>query len=240
MTKYNERIDKIITSTGILTRSGCKKAASQNRITVDGVVERKCERKITNENVLTLDGETIVYKPYIYLLVNKPLGYVCSNDEPGEKIVFDLLEFPYSNLELFCVGRLDKNTSGLVILTNDGKKAHRLISPKHHIEKEYTFECARVFQENDDKKLSEGVTLADGYTTKPCEVFFSDDLKSGTIILREGKYHQIRRMMASVGNHVIALRRVRFGTIKIDSAPEEGRYRELSNEEIESLFTLVN
>ena len=236
MSSFNERLDKVISSTGILTRSGCKKAASQNRITVDGKIERKCDRKVNEKNVIKLDGEYITYKPYIYLLLNKPLGYVCSNDEPGEKIVFDLLEFPYSNLELFCVGRLDKSTSGLILLTNDGKNAHKLLSPKHHIEKEYIFRCARKFEIGDDVKLSNGVQLADGYTTMPCRVDFSEDLFGGSIILREGKYHQIRRMMASVGNHVEKLERIRFGNIHIDNAPPQGKYRELTEEEIVSLL----
>lgn len=236
MSSFNERLDKVISSTGILTRSGCKKAASQNRITVDGKIERKCDRKVNEKNVIKLDGEYITYKPYIYLLLNKPLGYVCSNDEPGEKIVFDLLEFPYSNLELFCVGRLDKSTSGLILLTNDGKNAHKLLSPKHHIEKEYIFRCARKFEIGDDVKLSNGVQLADGYTTMPCRVDFSEDLFGGSIILREGKYHQIRRMMASVGNHVEKLERIRFGNIHIDNAPPQGKYRELTEEEIASLL----
>lgn len=236
MSSFNERLDKVISSTGILTRSGCKKAASQNRITVDGKIERKCDRKVNEKNVIKLDGEYITYKPYIYLLLNKPLGYVCSNDEPGEKIVFDLLEFPYSNLELFCVGRLDKSTSGLILLTNDGKNAHKLLSPKHHIEKEYIFRCARKFEIGDNVKLSNGVQLADGYTTMPCRVDFSEDLFGGSIILREGKYHQIRRMMASVGNHVEKLERIRFGNIHIDNAPPQGKYRELTEEEIASLL----
>lgn len=236
MSSFNERLDKVISSTGILTRSGCKKAASQNRITVDGKIERKCDRKVNEKNVIKLDGEYITYKPYIYLLLNKPLGYVCSNDEPGEKIVFDLLEFPYSNLELFCVGRLDKSTSGLILLTNDGKNAHKLLSPKHHIEKEYIFRCARKFEIGDDVKLSNGVQLADGYTTMPCRVDFSEDLFGGSIILREGKYHQIRRMIASVGNHVEKLERIRFGNIHIDNAPPQGKYRELTEEEIASLL----
>lgn len=236
MMKYNERLDKIISSTGRLTRSGCKKAASQNRITVDGKIERKYDRKVNETNVITLDGQLIEYKPYIYLLLNKPLGYVCSNDEPGEKIVFDLLEFPYNNLDLFCVGRLDKSTSGLILLTNDGKNAHTLLSPKHHVEKEYIFRCARRFAPTDAELLSNGITLADGYTTMPCIVEFSDDLMGGRIILREGKYHQIRRMMASVGNHVESLERIRFGSIHIDDAPEQGKYRELTDEEIDSLL----
>ena len=236
MTKYNERLDKIISSTGILTRSGCKKAASQNRITVDGKIERKCERKVNETNVIELDGERITYKPYIYLLMNKPLGYVCSNDEPGEKIVFDLLESPYSNLELFCVGRLDKSTSGLILLTNDGKNAHRLLSPKNHVEKEYVFRCSRKFAPEDAAKLSNGVELADGYITMPCSVVFSEDLFGGNIVLREGKYHQIRRMMASLGNHVETLERIRFGSIHINDAPPQGKYRELTEEEISSLL----
>lgn len=234
--KFNERIDKIIASTGKLTRSGCKKAASQNRITVDGKIEKKCDRKINETNIITLDGEQIMYKPYVYLLVNKPLGYVCSNDEPGEKIIFDLLKYPYSNLELFCVGRLDKSTSGLVLLTNDGKNAHKLISPKHHTEKEYIFHCARKFKSEDAEKLSKGVELSDGYTTMPCKVVFFDDMMSGSIILKEGKYHQIRRMMASVGNHVEALERIRFGGIHINDAPPLGEYRELTDNEISSLL----
>lgn len=230
------RLDKFFSNTGVLSRSQCAKECRAGNITCDGAVVRDPSANIDPEkNVIAYKGEAISYSEYVYIMMNKPLGYVCSNDEPGELLVFDLLGEKYAKFDLFTVGRLDKNTSGLILITNDGKAAHRALSPKHHVEKKYEFTLADPLSEEDRSSLEKGAELADGYVTKPCQIEMETN-KEGVIVMSEGKYHQIRRMFSSVGNKVIELKRTRFGGILLDAALEPGKYRELTADEIK-LFT---
>ena len=230
------RLDKFFSNTGVLSRSQCAKECRAGNITCDGAVLRDPSVNIDPEkNVIAYKGEIITYSEYVYIMMNKPLGYVCSNDEPGELLVFDLLGEKYAKFDLFTVGRLDKNTSGLILITNDGKAAHRALSPKHHVEKKYEFSLADPLSDTDRQELEKGAELADGYVTKPCQIEMKTN-KEGVIIMSEGKYHQIRRMFSSVGNKVIELKRTRFGGILLDAALEPGKYRELTADEIK-LFT---
>ena len=226
------RLDKFFTQTGVLSRSQCAKAAKSGAITVDGAAVRDASLNIDPEkNVIAYNGEVIAYSEYIYIMMNKPTGYVCSNDESGELLVFDLLDERYKRKYIFTVGRLDKETSGLIIITNDGKSAHAALSPKHHVEKTYEYTLAEPLSEQDRIKLEDGIELKDGYTTKPCKIIPTDE-KSGKIILSEGKYHQIRRMFAAVSNKVETLMRISFGKITLDGSLERGQWRLLTDAEI--------
>ena len=228
------RLDKYFTQTGILTRSQCAKAAKAGAITVDGTVVRDASLNIDPEkNVIAYNGEKIEYNEFVYIVMNKPLGYVCSNDEPGELLVFDLLDERYKRKDIFTVGRLDKATGGLIIITNDGKTTHAALSPRHHVEKTYVYTLADPLSEDDRIKLENGIELKDGYTTKPCKIIPEDE-KSGKIILSEGKYHQIRRMFAAVSNKVETLERISFGEITLDTALEYGQWRLMTDEEIKA------
>ena len=161
------RLDKFFTQTGTLTRSQCAKAAKTGAITVDGIIIRDASVNIDpDKNVIAYNGEVISYSKFVYIMMNKPLGYVCSNDEPGELLVFDLLDEKYKRKDVFTVGRLDKATSGLIIITDDGKSAHAALSPKHHVEKTYVYTLAEPLSEQDRIKLENGIELKDGYTTK--------------------------------------------------------------------------
>lgn len=231
------RLDKFFSVTGVLSRSQCSKEARAGNITCDGVILRDPSANIDpDKNVIAYKGEVVLYSEYVYIMMNKPLGYVCSNDEPGEKIVFELLGSRYERFDLFTVGRLDKNTTGLIIITNDGKAAHNALSPKHHVDKKYVFELADPLSETDRAQLEKGAALADGYITKPCKIKMNGE-KTGEIILSEGKYHQIRRMFASVSNKVTALKRTEFGSIKLDSALKAGEWRPLTESEEKSFIS---
>lgn len=228
------RLDKFFTQTGVLTRSQCAKAAKAGAITVDGTVVRDASLNIDPEkNVIAYNNEKIEYNEFVYIMMNKPLGYVCSNDEPGELLVFNLLDERYKRKDVFTVGRLDKATSGLIIITNDGKAAHAALSPKHHVEKTYVYTLADPLSEDDRIKLENGIELKDRYTTKPCKIIPTGEMR-GKIILSEGKYHQIRRMFAAVSNKVETLERISFGKIALDTALEYGQWRLMTDAEIKA------
>lgn len=230
------RIDKILTTVGAASRTDAAKAAKRGEITVNGAVVRRADIHIDPEkDALTYRGEKIVYKEFVYLLLNKPEGYVSATDDPREKTVLDLVPDKYAKLGLFPCGRLDKNTLGLVILTNDGEGAHRVLSPKHHVEKKYRFECESPVSEADSTRLQNGITLDDGYITKDAKLSLDSGRQSGIITLTEGKYHQIKRMFAAIDNKITYLERISFGGIELDPTLDRGEWRELTPEE-ETIF----
>ena len=230
------RLDKFFSNTGILSRSQCAKECRAGNVTCDGETVRDPSLNIDPEkSVIAYKGEIISYSEYVYIMMNKPPGCVCSNDEPGELLVFDLLDERYRRPDLFTVGRLDKNTTGLILITNDGKSAHNALSPKRHVEKKYEFTLANPLSEEDRASLEKGAVLADGYVTKPCKIEMKTD-REGIVILSEGKYHQIRRMFASVSNKVVLLKRTEFGGISLDNSLKPGEYRLLTDEETGSFI----
>ena len=164
-------------------------------------------------------------------MLNKPDGYVSATDDPNEKTVLDLVDPEDRRKGLFPCGRLDKNTLGLVILTNDGENAHRLLSPKHHVSKVYKFSAAKPLSQEDTEKLEKGVDIG-GYLTKPCKVTLTGE-NEGEITLTEGKYHQIKRMLEAVDNKITYLERISFGDIKLDTSLCRGEWRYLTPKEEE-------
>ncbi len=229
--KFYERIDKIIASTGKMSRKDAKKAAKDGRITVNGKAVKDCSVKACEHDDVRLDGSQIIYRRWIYVMLNKPKGYVCSTDDPSSPIVNLLLSDELQNLDLFSIGRLDKNTTGLVILTNDGALTHKLLSPTKHVEKEYTVSTEKTISTNTVDVFEEGATLEDGYKCLPASLKISG-ANTATIIIREGKYHQIKRMFESVGNKVTKLERIRIGNLKLDFGLKQGEFKILSDEEI--------
>jgi len=225
------RIDKLISSCGIASRTEITRAASKGLITVDGKPIKKASEHIDPKvNRVVYCGEEVIYREFTYIMLNKPQGYVCSTDDPRDKTVLELLPERLQKLELFPCGRLDKDTTGLVILTNNGQLAHRMLSPKHHVEKVYFFGSRDKVTEDDVKRLEPGIALEDGYVTKPAKIEMIDD-KLGYITLTEGKYHQIKRMLEAVDNKITMLERVSFAGIPLDKTLERGKWRELSREE---------
>ena len=234
MEKYNERIDKIIASTGIMSRKEVKKSAKERRILLNGNVIKDCSVKAKADDVLTLDGNVIEYKKHVYVMMNKPKGYVCSTDDPSSPIVNELLCPEFQRLELFSIGRLDKNTTGLIILTNDGALAHKLLSPTKHVDKKYSFEAKHPLKTEYIKVFHDGVKLEDGTICRPAVLEITGE-KYGTITIHEGKFHQIKRMFEAVGNKIVALERLSIGSVVLDKALNYADFRRLTEDEISAL-----
>ena len=225
------RLDKFISMLGKATRSEAGKLIRAGKATVNGIVQKAPDYKIDPDNdLVTLLGEALTYKKYTYIMLNKPEGYVSATEDPNEKTVLDLVSVEDRRRGLFPCGRLDKNTLGLVILTNDGEGAHRVLSPRHHVSKVYKFISRDPVCENDVKLLEAGVDIG-GYLTKPCKIKMVSECE-GEITLTEGKYHQIKRMLEAVGNKITYLERISFGSVALDPALKRGEWRYLtSNEE---------
>ena len=230
-----ERLDKRLAATGKWSRKEARELIRAGRVRVDGAVCRAPEAKVGEEAPVTVDGVSIGADRPVYLMLHKPAGVVSSTEEPGERTVLDLLGEEYRHMGLFPAGRLDKDTEGLLLLTNDGPLAHRLLSPRHHVDKVYFVETDGVLDETDAEAVRAGVALADGYVCRPGEL----ELIAGNrayITLREGKYHQVKRMLAALGKPVLWLKRVRFGPLVLDEDLPKGGWRALTEEEREALF----
>lgn len=230
------RIDKFLSMQGIASRKEAGRAAKSGGVTVDGEVVRDLSRHIDpNVQRVCYMGEPVAYSEFVYIMLNKPAGYVSATDDKSLPFVTELLEERYRKMELFPVGRLDKDTVGLMILTNDGVLAHRVLSPRHHVEKKYYFEADEPLPGSVAEDFREGIVLRDGYECKSAEIELNPDCKSGFITLTEGKYHQIKRMVASFNNRVTYLERVSFGGITLDGALARGEWRLLTDCEISLL-----
>ena len=227
------RIDKLLSELGIASRKEVAKVAKSGGIIIDGIAVRDVSKHIDPEKskVIYL-GREIVYQKYTYVMLNKPTGYVSATDDKSLPYVTELLPEELRRRELFPVGRLDRDTVGLMILTNNGVLAHSLLSPKHHVTKEYYFTAAEPVREGAEEHFKNGLILADGYECKPAELYLSKDRREGRIVLTEGKYHQIKRMIAAQDNRVTSLERISFGGILLDRTLARGEWRYLTKEEI--------
>ena len=230
------RIDKLISESGIASRKEASRAARSGGVLVDGKAVKDLSTHIDPEKsrVVYL-GREIIYRRFTYVMLNKPEGYVSATDDKSLPYVTELLPDELRKMELFPVGRLDKDTTGLMILTNNGQLAHALLSPKHHVAKEYYFTAAEPLKLGVESRFENGVTLADGYECKSALISLSDDRMSGKITLTEGKYHQIKRMIAAMDNRVTSLERISFGSIPLDLSLARGEWRYLTDEEISIL-----
>ena len=232
------RLDKLLSEMGKATRSEAGKLIRAGKVTVNGVAVKKPDFKVDPEkDEIVFLGEALTYKKFTYIMLNKPEGYVSATEDESEKTVLDLVSDEDRRKGLFPCGRLDKNTLGLVILTNDGEGAHRLLSPKHHVSKVYKFESKFPLSQSDVTSLEGGVDIG-GYLTKPCKIKLYNNLQSGEITLTEGKYHQIKRMLEAVNNKITYLERISFGNIALDPALSRGEWRYLTSEE-EKIFSKV-
>jgi 16S rRNA pseudouridine516 synthase len=231
------RIDKFISDSGIASRRDAAKAAKYGGILIDGEPVKDVSKHIDPEkNRVSYLGREIVYRKYVYVMLNKPSGYVSATDDKSLPYVTELLCDELKRRELFPVGRLDRDTVGLMILTDNGPLAHALLSPKRHVQKEYFFRAAEPLPNGAEERFSRGVTLGDGYKCKPAILKLDEGRESGIITLTEGKYHQIKRMVASFGNAVTYLERISFAAIPLDESLERGEWRYLTKEEEEILL----
>ena len=206
-----QRIDKILSNLGYGSRSELKKFCKNGLVRVNGKVINNPGVQVDVENdEIIFDGEKVTYKEFIYLMLNKPDGYISATFDKRDPIVLDLIDKEDLVFEPFPVGRLDKDTEGLLVLTNDGQLAHRVLSPKKHVPKTYYAKIEGVVTEEDIKAFAEGVTLDDGYETMPAELVIlkSDEISEIELTIHEGKFHQVKRMFESVDKKVIYLKRL--------------------------------
>jgi len=230
------RIDKLISECGLLSRKETALAAKRGQLLVDGEPVRDASRHIDPERqTVTLFGRAVEYRRFTYVMLNKPEGYVSATEDSRLPVVTELLPGELQRMELFPVGRLDRDTVGMMILTNNGQLAHTLLSPKHHVSKLYRFECADPLPSGAEERFRDGVVLADGYECGSAVITLSDSRTSGEITLTEGKYHQIKRMIASLGSRVTYLERIAFADIPLDESLSRGEWRYLTPTEISSL-----
>ncbi|MTK08566.1 MAG: rRNA pseudouridine synthase [Hungatella sp.] len=231
------RLDKYLTEMGEGTRSQIKEMARKGRITVDGIPEKKSERKIIpDQNVIAVDGRTISYAEVEYYMLCKPQGVVSATEDKRYQTVIDLIT-DRKRGDLFPVGRLDIDTEGLLLITNDGDLAHQLLSPKKHVDKVYYAKIDGEIPADAAKRMEEGVELEDGTLTMPATLEILEYGNPSTILLtiREGKFHQVKRMFEALGCSVVYLKRLSMGSLKLDENLQPGDYRPLTIEEIELL-----
>ena len=228
-----ERLDKILSESGICTRREARDLVRKKRIRVNGKEASSFDMKVSEEDTILLDGEEIELLHSVTAVMNKPEGFVTSTDDPGSRTVMELLPERLRRLGLYPVGRLDKDTTGLLLFTNDGALAHRLISPKRNVEKEYLVTHTGTVTDEIIAEFRKGLVLADGTVLRSAELKRVSPSQS-LLTITEGKYHQVKRMMGSKGLSVTALERVREGKLTL-SGLERGEVRELTTEETESL-----
>jgi 16S rRNA pseudouridine516 synthase len=228
------RLDKFIVESGIASRSEITKVAKNGGVTVNGQIVRRASGHIDpTTDTVTYLGREVIWREFTYVMLNKPDGYVSATDDLLNPTVLTLLPEELQKIGLFPCGRLDKNTLGLMILTNNGPLSHKLLAPKNHVSKKYRFTVKFPISENDRLELESGVDIG-GYTTAPCQVEMIDE-KNGYITLTEGKYHQIKLMAEAVHNQITYLERVSFGPVVLDESLERGRWRYLTEDEERAL-----
>ena len=232
------RLDKIISSTGEYSRKQAKELIAAGKVCIDGSIAKNPEEKFDADIArITVNGEDLDYSEYIYIMLNKPAGYITSTEDPGDITVMALLPEKYRKRKLFPVGRLDKDSEGLLLITDNGPLAHDLLSPKKHVDKVYSIIISGGLNESDILQLEKGITLNDGYNCLPAKLEIAGDDKShGYITIHEGKFHQVKRMMASLGKPVIYLKRIQMGPLILDDTLNPGEFRKLNNKEIEELL----
>ena len=230
------RLDKFMSEMGVLSRKECAKVIKRGGITVNGVPAKRADVHIDqNTDEISLFGEIVRYSEFVYIMMNKPSGVLSATEDPGQETVLDLLPEKYKKMKLFPSGRLDKDTTGFLLLTNDGDLSHKLLSPKHHVEKSYFYSLRDVLSESDREKICDGIDIGEKNITAPAKITVKEDRRDGIITITEGKYHQIKRMFAAVGNEVVKLERITFGGLELDLTLARGEWRELTENEIEIL-----
>ena len=228
------RLDKFLAENTGLTRSQANKALRQSAVTINGEIEKNGATKISREDEICFEGELLPWvEDGLYFMLYKPQGYVCSNDDGDYPTIYQFFDYPLAG-KLHSAGRLDVDTTGLVLLTDDGQWSHRITSPKHHCEKTYLVTLADPVEDFYAEKLAEGILLrGEKDPCLPAQLEIIDDYNVN-LTISEGRYHQVKRMFAALGNKVEALHRWRIGDVVLDETLEEGEFRPLTDEEIGS------
>lgn len=237
MAKSTERLDKVVSMSGYGSRKDVKKIIKQGKVTVNGRIVTETATPVDPAvDLICVFGQPLVFKEFVYIMMNKPKGVISATRDLRETTVIDLLEGEYSHRKLFPVGRLDKDAEGLLIITDDGKLAHRLLSPRKKVEKVYYIEVNGCLGEEDVKAFSQGIFLGD-YRALPAklEILDSGEVSSALVTVYEGKFHQIKRMVKARGKEVTYLKRLSMGPLKLDESLNPGEWRELTDEEASML-----
>ncbi|WP_339259559.1 pseudouridine synthase [Lysinibacillus sp. FSL K6-3209] len=232
------RLDKLLANMGYGSRKEVKQLLKQKAVSVDGTYVKDAAMHVDPEqqNVVVF-GERVVYTEFVYYMMNKPPGVISATEDLRDETVIDLLDPLHQHFQPFPVGRLDKDTEGLLLLTNDGVLAHNLLSPKKHVPKVYYAKIEGIVTQEDGERFARGVELDDGYVTKPGKLVILKSAPQSEIELtiQEGKFHQVKRMFEAVGKHVIYLKRLSMGSLQLDESLALGEYRELTPEELAGL-----
>ncbi len=230
------RIDKYLAHAGFGTRKEVKELIAKKVVFVDNILIRNANMHIEDTSIVIINGKIVTYKEFYYVLLNKPTGYISATEDNFHKIVLDLVP-QYKAFNLAPVGRLDIDTTGVLLLTNNGKLAHFLISPNHHVEKEYAVHVNHDLTKNLIEEFSQGVILEDGYKCLPAKLVILDK-NNAKITINEGKYHQVKRMFKMFGYEVLELERIRFDSLTTENI-ERGSCRELSDVEINTILKRI-
>lgn len=236
--KQKQRLDKVLSNFGFGSRTEIKSAVKNGVVLVDGKLVKDSGLYVDPvENVIEMNGIKLNYRKYIYLMMNKPKGVISATTDNKQKTVFDILPEKYKCFELFPAGRLDIDTEGLVLMTNDGQLSHEILSPKKHVPKQYYADVLGVVDEQDIEAFSQGVTLEDGYNTLPAklEIIKSGEISEILLTIVEGKFHQVKRMFEAVDKKVIYLKRLSMGKLRLDETLELGECKELGEADIQLL-----
>lgn len=232
-----ERLDKLLANTGRWSRKEARELVKRGRVTVDGAVARAFDEKYPPEAAIAVDGESLVHSKGTYLMLHKPAGVLSATEDRRQKTVLDLLPPHLQRLGLFPVGRLDKDTEGLLLLTDDGPLAHELLSPKKHVDKVYFVRVEGRLDRTDTEAFAAGMVLGDGLVCQSAGLEVLEEPDTALVTLREGKFHQIKRMLAHQGKPVRYLKRLSMGGLTLDPALGPGEWRYLKEEEIDLLWS---
>lgn len=231
------RLDKYLADMGVGTRTEVKKYIRQGLVTIDGAVSKKPEEKVDETNqTICVKGEQVGYEKFEYYMLHKPAGVVSATTDKVDKTVIELIDCK-KRKDLFPVGRLDKDTEGLLLITNDGELAHRLLSPKKHVDKVYYAKVNGCVTADEVAKFAEGLDIGGGEHAKPSHltVLKEDEISEIELTIQEGKFHQVKRMFQAVGMEVVYLKRLSMGSLVLDETLPIGSYRALTEEEVKSL-----
>jgi len=237
--KSTLRLDKLLAHTGYGTRSEIKQLVKKGAVRLNDRPVKDSGAQVNPElDQVTVNGQEVHYREFIYLMLNKPQGVISATEDTRDRTVIDLLEEQYARFEPFPVGRLDKDTEGLLLLTNDGKLAHNLLSPRKHVPKTYFAEVEGAVTDADARAFAAGVELDDGYVTMPASLTIlqtgeaNGSLSKIELTIMEGKFHQVKRMFQAVGKRVVFLKRMSMGPLLLDEYLSPGEYRELTGAEL--------
>lgn len=237
------RLDKMLSNMGVGTRKEVKELLKKKHVTVNDELMKNGSTHIDeNNDIVKVKGEKINYRKFIYLMLNKPAGYLSATRDNHDQTVIDLIKKDYAHFEPFPVGRLDKDTEGLLLLTNDGELAHQLLSPAKDVDKTYVAQVKGKVTEEDAVAFGNGILLDDGYKTKPAalKIIHAGEKSEIELTITEGKFHQVKRMFQARGKEVIYLKRVRMGELHLDPKLSLGKYRELTEKEMQYCESIKN